>query len=62
MRIIRRSDQGVYLMNFPSQIFFNDIGYKAALLKKILSGCFQFIWMWLLIAIMKKGAERMRTL
>ena len=32
--IIRRSDQGVQLMNFPSQIFFNDIGYKAALLKK----------------------------
>ena len=22
LRIIRRSDQGVYLMNFPSQIFF----------------------------------------
>ena len=34
IRIIRRSDQGVQLMNFPSQIFFNDIGYKAALLKK----------------------------
>ena len=34
IRFIRRSDQGVQLMNFPSQIFFNDIGYKAALLKK----------------------------
>ena len=37
IRIIRRSDQGgVQLMNFPSQIFFNDInhGYKTALLKK----------------------------
>ena len=36
LRIIRRSDQGVYFMNFPSQIFFNKInhGYKAALLKK----------------------------
>ena len=36
IRIIRRSDQGVQLMNFPSQIFFNDInhGYKAAILKK----------------------------
>ena len=34
IRIIRRSDQGVQFMNFPSQIFFNDIGYKAALLKK----------------------------
>ena len=36
LRIIRRSDQGVYFMNFPSQIFLNKInhGYKAALLKK----------------------------
>ena len=48
-------------MNFPSQIFFNDIGYKAALLKKNSCGCFQFIWMWLLIAVMKRGAERMRA-
>ena len=34
--IIRRSDQGVQFMNFPSQIFFNDInhGYRAAILKK----------------------------
>ena len=30
----RRYDQCVQLMNFPSQILFNDIGYKAALLKK----------------------------
>ena len=36
IRIIRRSDQSVQLMNFPSQIFFNNVnhGYKAALLKK----------------------------
>ena len=36
LRIITRSDQGVQFMNFPSQIFFNDINhdYKAALLKK----------------------------
>ena len=34
IRIIGRSDQGVQLMNFPSQIFFNNIGCKAALLKK----------------------------
>ena len=36
IRIIRRSDQGVQFMNFPSQIFFNDInhGYRAAILKK----------------------------
>ena len=36
LRTLRRSDQGVQFMNFPSQIFFNSInhGYKAALLKK----------------------------
>ena len=34
IRIIRRSDQYVQLMNFSSQIFFNEIGFKAALLKK----------------------------
>ena len=36
LRIIRRSDQGVYFIKFPSQIFFNDInhGYRTALLKK----------------------------
>ena len=36
LRIIRRSNQGVQFMNFPSQIFFNKVnhGYKAALLKK----------------------------
>ena len=36
LRIIRRSDYGVQFMNFPSQIFFNDInhGYRAAILKK----------------------------
>ena len=36
IRIIRRSDECVQLMAFPSQILFNDInhGYKAALLKK----------------------------
>ena len=49
-------------MNFYLQTFFNDInhGYKAALLKKnfLLYGWFPFIWMWLLIAIMKRRAER----
>ena len=36
LRIIRRSDQGVQFMNFPSKIFFNNInhGYSAAILKK----------------------------
>ena len=34
--IIRRSNERVQFMNFPSQIFFNDIshGYRAASLKK----------------------------
>ena len=36
LRIIRRSDEAVYFMNFPSHIFFNDInqGYRAGILKK----------------------------
>ena len=36
LRTIRRSDQGVQFMNFPSKISFNDInhGYSAAILKK----------------------------
>ena len=60
LRIIRRSDQGVYFMNFPSHIFFNDINhsYRAAILKKVLFGCFHRIWLWLLIAIMKRCVER----
>ena len=39
---------------------FNDInhGYRAAILKKNLCGCFHFIWLWLLISIMKRCAER----
>ena len=37
LSVIRRSDQGVLLMKFPSQIYFNDINhsYRAAILKKI---------------------------
>ena len=39
-------------MDFPSQIFFNDINhaYRAAILKKNV--------LWLLISIMKRCAER----
>ena len=59
IRIIKRSDQGVQFMNFSSQILFNDInhGYRAAVLKKNLCGCFCFIWLWLLTAIMKRCPE-----
>ena len=41
LRIIRTANQGVSFMNFPSEIFFNDInhGYRAAMLKKI------FLWL-----------------
>ena len=47
-------------MNFPSQIFFNDINYgcRAAILKKMICGCFFFIWLWLLISIIKRYIER----
>ena len=36
LSIIRRSNQGVWFMNFPSEMFFNDINhsYGAAILKK----------------------------
>ena len=45
---------------FFSQILFNDIkhGYRAAILKSFICGCVYFIWLWLLIAIMKRCAER----
>ena len=44
IRIIKRSDECVQLMAFPSQILFNDInhGYKAALLKKSSLWLFSF--------------------
>ena len=43
LRIIRRSGQGIYLMNFPLQIFFSNInhGYRAAILKK------NYLWLLL---------------
>ena len=36
LRSIRRSNQGVWFINFLSQIFFNDVNhrYRAAILKK----------------------------
>ena len=45
-------------MNFPSQMFFNDInhGYGVATLKRKY-GFFRSLWLWLLIAIMKRCAE-----
>ena len=41
LRIIRPSSQDVWFMNFPSQIFYNNIdhGYRAAILKEI------FLWL-----------------
>ena len=60
IRIIRRSDQGVQFMNFPSQIFFNDIdhGYRAALLKKNYLWLLPFYMVWLLISVIKRCAKR----
>ena len=48
LSIIRRSDQGVQFMNFPSQIFFNDINrdYRAAILKK------SYLWVCLTHMVM----------
>ena len=55
--IITRSNQGVWFMNFPSQIFFNDInhGYRAAILKK------SSLWLlayYLAVANMKMCTKR----
>ena len=60
LRIIRRSDQSVWFMNFSSQIFYNDINhaYRATMFKKKFCGCFRLIWLWLLIVIIKKCTER----
>ena len=58
--IIRSSDQGVLFMNFPSQIFLTILIMvtKQFYSRKILCGYFRFIWVWLLIAIMKRRIER----
>ena len=47
-------------MNFPSHVFLKDIdhGHRAAILNKHFCGYFRFIWLWLLISIMKRCAER----
>ena len=44
---------------FSFKDIFKDInhGLRGATLKKILYGCFHFLWLWLLIAIMKRCAE-----
>ena len=55
LTIIRTSDQGVYFMNFFSEIFFNDInhGYRAAILKE------NSLWLWLLgyLFLLSKDAQ-----
>ena len=58
--IIRSSDQGVLFMNFPSQIFLTILIMvtKQFYSRKILCGYFRFIWVWHLIAIMKRRIER----
>ena len=59
LRIIGTFDHGVQFMNFPSQIFFNDINhYRAAILKKNSLWLLLFYMVWLLISIMKRCAER----
>ena len=60
LRTIKRFDQGVQFMNFPSQIFLAILimVIEQLYLRIILCGYFRFIWLWLLIAIMKWCAER----
>ena len=61
LRIIVTSDQDVQFMNFPPQIFFNDnnLGYRAAILKKNSLWLLPFYMTWLHISIMKRCAERL---
>ena len=60
LRMIRTSDQSVYLMNFPLHIFLtiSIMVTEQLYRRKVLCGCFPFIWLCLLIAIMKRCAER----
>ena len=63
LRTIISSDQGVQFMNFFSQIFFNDINHdqRAAILEKNSLWLLPFLWLWLLISIMKTYAEQYHT-
>ena len=49
-----------FFQDFPSHIFSNDIIMVTEQLywRKAHCGCFGFLWLWLLIAITKKCAER----
>ena len=60
LRIIKRSDQGVY---FPSQIFFNDInhGYRAAILKKCSLWLLTFYMAVATYCYYEKVRRKMRT-
>ena len=63
LRVIRRFDQGVQFMNFPSQINFNNInhGYKAALLKKNSLWLLSFYMDVVSYCFYKKVRRTMRT-
>ena len=63
LRIFERSDYGVQFMNFPSQIFFNDInhGYRAAILKKSSLWLFPFYMAVATYCYYKKVCRTMRT-
>ena len=60
LRIIRRSDQGVWFMNFPLQLFLTILIMVTEQLycRKVLCGCSRLTWLWLLIDLLKRCAER----
>ena len=62
LRIIRRSDHGVLSSSwiFLRRQFLTILIMVTEQLywRKVLCGCFRLIWLWLLIAIMKRCAER----
>ena len=62
--LVAKNQQNIQLRCFVHEFCFTDIfnginhGYRASLLKKVLCGCVRFIWLWLLIAIMKRCSKR----
>ena len=64
--LVAKNDQKIRSRCLVHEFFFTGIVLKILIMvteqlywRKTLCGCFRFIWLWLLIAIMKRCAERM---
>ena len=63
--LVAKNDQKIRSRCLVHEFFFTGIVLKILIMvteqlywRKTLCGCFRFIWLWLLIAIMKRCAER----